>query len=249
MESTKPAKEKLSFIIYDSQNEGSHSPPRYFQMKKGMVKFLLYGFPIITTLSLLSVIAGVIYFKQIRQMVEKKEPKIIQKLKATNSDLSFALTEQTKLTKILEDRLANPKIEGLGTLSFFRPIPGQEDKSKTPVFSIDEIRYQSDSKKISVSFNISNNAIDQQKLAGYVFILLKIAGKISYYPKNAIPSSEFHLSYNLGESFAIRRSRPVKAEFSYQGNLKMLQDRPLLKILIFSRTGNLLYKQSKELTF
>ncbi|WP_372651482.1 hypothetical protein, partial [Halobacteriovorax sp.] len=78
--SHKPA--KMSFLIYDDKKG-----PVFLNTNRFALKFTLYVLPIITIISILVIIGGSVYFKQIREMARRKEPAVIKELKATNSEL------------------------------------------------------------------------------------------------------------------------------------------------------------------
>ena len=169
---------------------------------------------------------------------------IIKELRDNVSDLENRLAETQVLTKNLEDRLAKGDTSTdiiRNTMGLFLPVPGMQDLTRTPNLAVEYIEPVISGDRIQLKFNIINQTKDNQKLAGYIFVMMKHAGKIHVFPENSIEESEFKIKFNSGESFATQRFRPVdNVFFPYKsGNIEEF----LFKVLIFSRTGDLLYKQ------
>lgn len=233
---TKTSK-KLSFLLYD-ENKG----PIFVKTDKGLLKFTLYALPIVTLLSLVVVIIGSVYFKQIAEMARRKEPAIIKELKQKNLALSTKLSQVTQLNSEFEKKLSSSTSSDnkFSTLSLFRPIPGQEDLSTTPMLSIEPANFEITDGKMNVKFDIVNQTSDGKKLSGYIHIHMSTPNKMAFYPQNEIASEDMLLSYNQGESFAFSRLRHVNATFDLTG---FKASKALFKILIFSRTGDILLKK------
>ncbi|ATH07541.1 hypothetical protein BIY24_06160 [Halobacteriovorax marinus] len=231
----KPA--KMSFLIYDDKKG-----PVFLNTNRFALKFTLYVLPIITVLSILVIIAGSVYFKQIREMARRKEPAIIKELKATNAELNSQLQQISALNQEFEQKLSSTSTDGVNfsSLAMFKPVPGQTDLSTTPALTVDDIDFEAGDKKLKIKFNIINQTKNGRKLAGYIHILMSSPNKISFYPIKEIASEDMLISYNQGESFAFSRLRNVDATFDLTG---FDEHKVLFKILIFSRTGDLLLKK------
>ena len=234
---TTKSSKKLSYLLYDDKKG-----PVFVTTNKGLLKFTFYVLPVITFISLILVIAGSVYFKQIAEMARRKEPAIIKELKKTNLSLSTKLTEVEELNKTFEKKLSTGSISGakLTTLSLYRPIAGQEDLSTTPLLSIETPIFTISENKINVKFDIVNQTKDGRKIAGYIHVHLATPNKMSFYPFHEIASEDMLLSYNQGELFAFTRLRHVNANFDLTG---FKSSKALFKILIFSRTGDVLLKK------
>ena len=79
---------KISLILYQDQDR-----PKYFEIRKPMVKFLIYVLPLITFGALALLIAGALSIKQIRVAAARKEPRIIQELREQNLSLESRYSE------------------------------------------------------------------------------------------------------------------------------------------------------------
>lgn len=231
----KPA--KMSFLIYDDKKG-----PVFLNTNRFALKFTLYVLPIITIISILVIIAGSVYFKQIREMARRKEPAVIKELKASNLALKNQVQGLTKLNNEFEKKLASSTTEGVkfSSLAMFKPVAGQEDLSTTPALTVDDINFSNVDSKMRVKFSIVNQTKDGRKLSGYIHILMSSANKVMLYPTKEIASEDMLISYNQGESFAFSRLRHVNATFDLTG---LDEHKVLFKILVFSRTGDLLYKK------
>lgn len=232
---TKSSK-KLSFLLYDEKKG-----PIYVTTDKGLLKFTLYTLPILIIIALIIIILGSVYFKEIREMARRKEPAIIKELKSDNLALTQKIEELKKDNMAFEQKLA----KGVGdskslVLSLFKPVAGQEDLSITPMLRIEKLNISSENGKAKVNFEIHNQTKDNTKLFGYIHIHMSSANQIKFYPQKDIAPEDMLVTYNQGESFAVSRLRPVNAEFDVKD---FDSPKALFKILIFSRTGDILLKK------
>ncbi|WP_127715763.1 hypothetical protein [Halobacteriovorax sp. HLS] len=228
---------KLSFLLYDKKKG-----PIFLTTNKALLKFTFYVLPIITMICLVVVIAGSVYFKQIAEMARRKEPEIIKELKGKNLALSAQLEEIAELNKLFEKKLSSTDTSGikLSTLSLFRAVPSQEDLSSQPLLSLDNTKFDISENKLNLKFDIVNQTTDGRKLSGYIHIQLATTNRMIFYPENEIASEDMLLSYNQGESFAFSRLRHVSANFDLTG---FKDSKALIKIIVFSRTGDVLFKK------
>ncbi len=236
---TRTSSKKLGFLVYEAENA-----PRYYEIKKSLLKFILYGLPLATLILLGIVLLGSMYFEQISERAKRKEPAIIKELRENVASLEGQLSESQVLTKNLEERLAKGDTSTdiiRNTMGLFLPVPGMQDLTRTPNLAVENIEPVISGDRIQLKFNIINQTKDNQKLAGYIFVMMKHSGKIYFFPGNSMEESEFKVKFNSGESFATQRFRPVDNVF-FPYNSGLIEDY-LFKILIFSRTGDLLYKQ------
>lgn len=234
--STKSSK-KLSFLLYDE-----HKGPVFISTDKRKLKFVLYFLPIVTIIAMLIILAGSVYFKQIREMARRKEPATIKILKSKNTELTTRVEELQKLNTSFEKKLSagTAGASKFATLSLFRPTAGQQDLSSTPVLSIEEPSLSKVDSTLTVKFDIINQTKESRKLAGYIHVIMSTPNKMNFYPLHEIGSEDMLVSYNQGESFAFSRLRHVVATFDVTS---INAPKALFKILIFSRTGDLLFKK------
>ena len=235
MKLTVPSK-KLGFLVYENSES-----PKYFELKKSYFKFLLMGLPTLSFISVIALILCGLYFKQIREMARRKEPAIIKELRDERDQLSFKLKESENLSLTLQNKLASgaPSDNQISTLDLFKMTPGMQDLSAEALFTVENIEAYPVGNKLQFQFNIVNQTKENKKIAGYIFVMMKEGDLIRFYPQGSTMEDNFQVSFNRGESFATSRFRPVQNIFfpapKKNGNL-------LFKIIIFSRTGDLLYK-------
>lgn len=244
MEQKALAKDKFSFIVYEGENT-----PRYFEIKKAAIRFLFFGLPFITVASLIVTLAMVIYFKELRNSALRKEPGVIKELKERNLELEQKLEQVALLNKEFESKLTSSTSAstgaGLSKLSLFRTTLGQLDKTNPPQFSIDDAEILSDKTNIVFKFNLRNVTENGGRVSGYLHVLAKVNGAYHRYPPLETTTDDFAIDFNSGESFATSRFRPVEATFTNLG----ARGKVVFQVLIFSRTGDLLHRQtiSKEI--
>ncbi len=227
-------KGKISLIFF----EGPRSP-RYFEINKKHLKFLFVGLPIICLVIIAILLVGILYFNQIKASILSKEPLVIKELRVQNKELADKNVEIAEFNKILQNKLSSGEIKPLTSLSYFYPISGQQDLTHTPLISIENYNYQYEGSTLSISYSLENLSKQGLKQAGYIFTFLKTESGIMIHPQSALPEDEFQLKYNRGEYFSFSRFRPVTANF----NLNQKIDNFLVKVLVFSRTGDLVLKK------
>lgn len=227
-------KGKISLIFFEDPRS-----PRYFEINKKHLKFLFVGLPVICLIIIAILLIGILYFNQIKASILRKEPVVIKQLRAENQELTLKSSETVKFNKILQNKLSSGISTPLSSLGYFYPISGQQDLTHTPVIAIENYNYQFDQNSLSISFSLANLSQNGSKQAGYVFTFLKTVNGIMVQPQSALPEEEFQLKFNRGEYFSFSRFRPVNATF----NLNQKVDSFLVKVLVFSRTGDLILKK------
>jgi hypothetical protein len=129
---------------------------------------------------------------------------------------------------------------GLSTLSFFKPIQGQKDRTRPAQINLSGFKTLTGRDTVSLQFNIIPASGNDQKISGHIIVLMKNEQGISVYPAAALTGSDSQISYSSGEPFATQRFRPVDASFlkpRKAGNY-------IFSIFIFSRSGDLIHYQN-----
>jgi hypothetical protein len=129
-------------------------------------------------------------------------------------------------------------LQGLSSLSLFRQIPGQHDRTKPPTLSLSGFQVSGTRDNTSLLFNIIPTG--DSKIAGHIIVLMKNELTIQVYPSQALNSAETQINYETGESFSTQRFRPVDASFlkpRKPGNYTF-------SIFIFAKNGDLIHYQS-----
>jgi hypothetical protein len=129
---------------------------------------------------------------------------------------------------------------GLSALSLFRPIIGQRDRSKQGTLTLSAFNIIENRDTINLQFNIIPAIVDEDKLAGFIIVLMKNELTIQIYPQDALKTADAQINYIHGEPFSIQRFRTVDANFlkpRKSGNYNF-------SVYIFAKNGDLLHYQS-----
>lgn len=129
---------------------------------------------------------------------------------------------------------------GLSTLSFFRPIQGQRDRTRPATLNLSGFKVNINRDTTNLAFNIIPALGGEGKLSGHIVALMKNELGIQVYPLNALSGPDTQVNYASGEPFATQRFRPVEAVFlkpRKAGNYTFT-------VYIFARNGDLLHYQS-----
>jgi hypothetical protein len=232
-------KNKVSLIVYDEKES-----PKYLEISRTGLKFIFFGLPALSIVCLVLLLGMTIYFKQIKTMAERKEPTEILRLKNLNAELTAEKAALATSQEELLLRLGATSVSTGGAMGIplFKIAQGANDLSTSPVINIETPVAEIVQEGIKFNFNLVNLTKDNARLAGHIFVLMKLGDSLSVYPPSAMNTEEFGISYNLGEAFATSRFRPVEIVFE-KPTTKKVND-ALFKILIFSRTGDLLHKKT-----
>lgn len=233
---------KVSLILYTD-----HEIPKYFEVKKSVIKFLFYVLPFVTVASLIAVILGGLSIKHIRVLAARKEPAIIQELRDENVLLDTRVQELMGMNREFETKLSQTHVDSEGlsaTLGLFKLTAGMQDLSANPIIGIEDVTLKPLENEIHLAFNLLNLAPETNRQVGYIFAMLISGSSISFYPETAFSDDDPLVSYTKGEYFATARFRPVEAVF--KGNFSK---RGMVKILLFSRTGDLIAKKTQTYAF
>jgi len=129
---------------------------------------------------------------------------------------------------------------GLSTLSFFRPVQGQKDRTRPATLTLSGFKVETKRDTINLMFNIIPATLGEGKLAGHIVAIMKNELGIQVYPQSALNVQGTQISFTSGEPFATQRFRPVDAAFlrpRKAGNYTF-------NVYIFAKNGDLLHYQS-----
>jgi len=237
MSGTKPKNGKLAFILFDSLRS-----PRYYEIKKSFLKFLLVFLPALTMVSIVVTCLFFFYFKDLKTSLATREPKIITELRQ-QALAQKKIIEQLKLEKKkLQTKLNSPVIPQLATLNLFKPTQGREDLTAKSVVSISNSQAVAKRNKLYFTFDLVNTTTNNQRLSGYLFIVFRTKKTLQVYPETSFAPGEMEILYSHGEFFSTARFRTTEAIFNIPNGVAMGATGHF-KILIFSRTGDLLHKE------
>lgn len=132
---------------------------------------------------------------------------------------------------------------GLSTLSFFRPIQGQKDRTRPAQMNLSGFKTVVGRDNVNLQFNIIPATGTDNKISGHIVVLMKSDQGIQVYPAASLAGADHQINYAAGEPFATQRFRPVDAPFLKPrrgGNF-------IFTIFIFSRTGDLIHYQNANM--
>lgn len=228
----KPSK-NLTLVVYEDQNA-----TKCFEIRKSQLKTLVIIMPLTLLLFAVGALLAGVYFKNIVQSLKQKEPALIQQLKSEKQVLQQEKSQLGSENANLLQRLQSKDVMVTPTLPFFHPIPGAQDLTSSKPIITENLKTNIKKEKIGISFNLLNNQQVTQKISGHIFVFLKAGNHLQVYPKEGFSFDKSLTSYHLGESFTVSRFRPVEASFPKPSDVQ----EAMFKIFIFSRKGDLLYK-------
>lgn len=131
----------------------------------------------------------------------------------------------------------------LSYLTLFKPVQGQKDRTRPAQISLGGFNVASLRDTISLRFNITPLLPNEQKISGYILVIMKGETGLQVYPQMSLNAPDAQISYSAGESFATQRFRPVEASF-----LKPRKSGQFVfTVLIFARNGDLIHTQTVPL--
>lgn len=240
-ESTVSKKNSLSFIVYD----GSKSP-RYYQISRQFFRTIIWGLPGFGVLGIIIGLTAFTLYQQLKKDLQNVDPEIVVELQDKVKTLEEDKLANEKLSKDLQQKLeetaslANTeKINPLSILNLYQSVPGAQDLSQTPTLSMDDFQVNVNNNQSVVKFNLVNVTKDSARVSGFIFVVLRLDQSMYFYPDTSFSDGDMQIPFSNGEIFATSRFRPVEARFPPPTKATTA----LVKILIFSRTGDLMFKR------
>jgi len=222
----------LTLIVYNTPN-----PPRYLKLNKNLIRSF---FIIVPTLVVLSITLSFLYSMFLKNKIldlRQKEPKIILELKKERDKLASEIKTIQKNNQILTRKLSLGSTNDGATSSFglLTPPLGLEDLREKELIKFENTDVKTVGNQIVLTFDLANNSPNNDKLSGYISVIQYQGNMIQYFPNTELGQKDLRINYTDGESFSFSRFRPTKVEFVKTSKLSAQY-----KILIFSRTGNLI---------
>ena len=251
-------------IIYNKKNDS----PKYFVLKKSKLLLFVIGLPTITLIALSLGAIGLVHTSPFHLIDTYKQDSLardaISKTKNLMNQIQSSEEEKATLTKKLADaeeelkrKTAGPEETasgesnkqpsvtkstvsslGLATLSLFRPVPGQKDRTQPATLNLSGFKVVVNRDTVDLQFNII--PAGETKLAGHIIVIMKNELTIQLYPQQVLNNSDIQINYSVGEPFSTQRFRPVDANFlkpRKSGNYTF-------SVFIFAKNGDLLHNQS-----
>ncbi len=249
----------LTLIVYDSP-----SPPRCFRINKKVFKLVLILLSVLLITMVMATLSLGTYTKVLQNKVQGvlPGPEIVEelreqvaKLSAQNEELKNENSElKTKFIKteevttpvvplivekntIAPSKPQIPRPEDL--IKFFKMPPGFKNLTSEGYATTQRPSYRVKTDKVIFRFNLANGK-QVKRLQGYIFVAQFTENSIKFYPALDMANNNFNAQFNLGESFTVSRFRPTIATFDKPETEKQVT----YKILVFSRTGDLLIEET-----
>jgi len=243
----KPRKDKFTFI-FNTEN----AAPKYFEIDRArLINYLI----IIPTGFLLIFVAffSFTFFSnetnketniKINRPVEKKiSPSEINKTTNELSELQKKYAELQAQNQELTTKLTTnyeKNSSAFPDFSLFTTLPNQKDKTTPPLIKINEFKIAQEGNELHFHANLLNTIQDENsKISGHLFVIMKTDNALWVYPQNAFSKNKTTINYNSGEPVLFARLRLVDAKFPIPAQ----NAHPLFKVLLFSRSGDLLHKE------
>lgn len=164
----------------------------------------------------------------------------LQEKLASSEDANKSTSEEKDKNPGPTNCPPSSSVAGLATLSFFKPIQGQHDRTRPATLNLSGFKVSSSHDAIVLQFNIIPAVSGEAKLSGHIIVLMKNEQTIQVYPQQALTGTNSQINYTSGELFSTQRFRPVEARFlnpKKSGN-------SIFNVYIFARNGDLLHYQS-----
>lgn len=169
-------------------------------------------------------------------------------------ELKIQLEEEKKNNELLQQRLSgndsssapqSGTASGQEILNLFNNIKSMQNLQTQKIFQIDQFSCIKEQGMLKVSFNIVNTTLNQEKISGHVLVFAGANNYLFVHPATISNIPFKKINFYNGEAFATSRFRPVEASFPVANNFdaKIINTR----ILIFSKTGDLLLNVDKEI--
>ena len=225
---------KLSFIVY-----GPGSAPRYFEIKKNLFRFLVFGLPGLALICALSTALMGTYFRHIQHLSSKRTPEeALQFQREKNQFLDKIQVLEREKSELAQKLKDGPSASRLNSLQLFAPSLGRKDLTaqRPSQLAVEDMTLNQTGQKLEMNFKIVNLTQGQRRISGYLFILLQSREQLHIWPNKALQQN-MQMEFSDGEFFATRRFRPVTAAFESPGERQVI-----LKALIFNQTGDLIFE-------
>ncbi|MDB9786687.1 hypothetical protein OAB57_01160 [Bacteriovoracaceae bacterium] len=233
------SKNELTFVVYENQK-----PTKCFEIKKNQLKLLVLSFPILIIFTVVVGLFMAIYIKNISNALDQQEPSIMKKFVVEKNDMIKKQTELQATNKELLSKVTT-KSKATFLIPFFRPTLGGKNMTKSHLAKIENHHFVEKGNKVQFSFDILNAQENGVRLAGYIFVIMKVAAQGTLYPTpyklfNKERNS-LYTTFDKGESFSVARFRKVNAMFYKPSDRSM----PIyFEVILFSRSGDLYFHKT-----
>ncbi len=245
----KPGKEKFTFVFHRD-----NTAPKYFEIERKRLIAYLVAIPSGFIILFIAILVFTFFTREASRIAQQLPTSSlsINKDSSSSGDTEKLVKEKEVLEKEYQElKKANEAlVEKLSSvsgktamplqdLSFFTLIPDQKDNSATPIMSVNEIKITEENDELHFHANLLNTSSENSKISGHLFVIMKAENSFWFYPNEVLSKEKTSIHFNNGETVLFARLRPVDANFPKpaQGS------KAFFKLLLFSRTGDLLHKE------
>jgi len=222
---------RLTFVLYSI-----NKLPKVYNLNKNIFKFYLIIPVIIISLSIFILLFVFNYNKLMKNFqlssIEKKNVSLIEDVLKLNTKIS----KLEKENEVIYNRL-KLGIMSDNQITFFKSVLGQKISLDKNIL-IDDIKINSSTNSSKIIFNVKNLTSNSKKIAGYLYLIINNEKLYQVFPTT---DKDVYKTYSKGEYFSASRIRP----FKYIS--KFIKTPTSLKIIIFNKYGDIIYKLSKNL--
>ena len=244
----RPGKEKFTFVFHRE-----NTAPKYFEIERKRLIAYLVLIPSIFVLLFVSILVFTIVTREASKIINQHEITSLSTGQSSSSgDVEKVVREKEVLEKeyqelktaneTLVDKLSNSSGKTgvpLQDLSFFTLVVDQKDNSATPIMSVNEVKITEENNELHFHANLLNTSGENSKVSGHLFVIMKAENSFWIYPNEALSKDRMSIHFNNGETVLFARLRPVDASFPKPNP----NSKAFFKLLLFSRTGDLLHKE------
>lgn len=228
--------DNLHLILHDSPE-----PPRLLVLPKRSLTQFTVVVPALVAFAFI-LLLGLAWFKgpgiapQLKGLSLPKLPSI-KPADSKVHELETELAAMKKANEAIQAKLTTPPTgEAEVWLGPVKRPYGLQDLTNKHLLRLESVALENVADHQTLRFNLVNASPDEQKIAGHIFVIQLHAQGMGVYPAPKMEELADGLRYNVGESFAVSRLRPVEAPFPMAKDSRFL-------VLLFSREGDLLTRE------
>lgn len=206
-----------------------------------ILKFAAWSIPVSTFLLL-------IIFASLSVILYNK----INSIKVSTSEQSQNNVEQTSVyqknieelkleIETLNQKLLTPA-DNASSLQMFVTTKGFKDLTAQTIVNIENFQFSIQANTLDIKFELHNQS-GLERTTGYFFVLTYTPEQLIFYP--TIEQVQSELNFTQGETFNIGRFKNVLFKLPLPANISA--NKMKMKIIVFNRTGDLLFVKGFEI--
>jgi hypothetical protein len=225
---------KLMFVEGNSEHRILKINPRILKLAAWSIPF--------TTLVLLLTFASlsVILYKKINSIkvsTSEQSQTTVEQINDYKKNIEELQSEITNLNQ----KMLTPA-DNASSLQLFVTTKGFKDLTAQTLVNVENFQFSIQANTLDIKFELHNQS-GLERTTGYFFVLTYTPDQLVFYP--AIEQVQTELNFSQGETFNIGRFKNVIFKLPINNNLNPNQIK--MKIVVFNRTGDLLFNKGFEL--